>query len=103
MWAQLISARLKPGKDTELPHLIEQLYSIEEPGSGLVRATALRDQNDPSRVYFMIVFDSEDAARAREQDPTRQQALGPARQTMAEIFDGRPEFTDLTVLHEQLP
>jgi quinol monooxygenase YgiN len=103
MWAQLISAHLKPGKDGDLQRLIEQLYSAEQSGSGLVRALALRDQHDPGRVFFMVVFESEDAARAREQDASRQQALGPARQTMAEIFEGPPDFLDLEVVHEQLP
>ena len=102
MWAQLISARLKPGKDSDLQQLIDQLSSLEKPGSGLMRSTAMRDQKDPSRVHFLVVFESEDAARAREQDAGRQEALVPVRQTMSEIFEGPPEFTDLTVVHEQL-
>ena len=34
MWAQLITMRLKPGKETELPKLVEQLRATEQPGSG---------------------------------------------------------------------
>jgi quinol monooxygenase YgiN len=100
MWSQLISARLKPGQEDGLSTLIEQLQASEQPGSGLVRSTVMRDQKDPSRVYFMVVFESEEKARARESDERRQEGLKPARATMAEIFDGAPEFTDLTVVHE---
>ena len=103
MWAQLITTRLKSGHEDDLPRLIEQLQAVEQPGSGLVRSTALQDQNDPSRVYMLVVFESEDAARARENDPQRQERLQDARTTMAEIFDGAPEFIDLTVVAETAP
>ena len=65
MWAQLITTRLKPGREDELPGLFEQLRAAEQPGSGLVRSTAMQDQNDPSRVYMLVVFESEEKARAR--------------------------------------
>ena len=71
MWAQLITTRLKPGREDDLPGLVEQLRAVEQPGSGLVRSTAMRDQNDPSRVYMLVVFESEEAARARERSATR--------------------------------
>ena len=100
MWAQLIITRLKSGSEGDLPRLIEQLQAAEQPGSGLVRATAMQDQNDPSRVYMMVVFESEEKARARENDPRRQEGLIAARATMAEIFDGAPEFVDLIVVDE---
>jgi quinol monooxygenase YgiN len=100
MWAQLITTRLKPGKEDDLPKLFEQLQAVEQPGSGLVRSTAMRDQNDPSRVYMLVVFESEERARAREQDQRRHQGLEAARATMAEIFDGPPEFLDLAVVND---
>ena len=100
MWAQLITMRLKPGKDDELATLIEQLRAAEKPGSGLVRSLSLRDQKDPSRVSFLVVFASEEQARARESDEQRQSSLDPARATMAEIFDGTPEFVDFEVVDE---
>jgi antibiotic biosynthesis monooxygenase (ABM) superfamily enzyme len=103
MWAQLITTRLKPGKEGDLQKLIDQLKSVEQPGSGLVRSTAMRDQKDPSRVYMMVVFDSEERARARENDSARQEGLQAARATMAEIFEGPPEFVDLTVVDEVSP
>ncbi len=103
MWAQLITTRLKPGKEGELPKLVEQLRATEQPGSGLVRSTAMLDQKDPSRVYLMVVFESEAAARARESDPRREAGLQLARATMAEIFDGAPEFVDLNIVGEVTP
>ena len=83
--------------------LLEQLRAVEQPGSGLVRSTAMRDQNDPSRVYMLVVFESEEKARARENDPRRKEALQTARATMAEVFDDNWEFVDLTVVSETSP
>ena len=98
MWAQLVKMRLKPDKDTA--GLDKQLRAAEQPGSGLVRTLVMHDQKDPSQVYALVVFESEEKARAREQDPRRQEALQAARAMMADIFDGPPEFTDLRVADE---
>ena len=103
MWAQLITTRLKPGKEGDLPGLVDQLRASEQSGSGLVRSLAMQDQNDPSRVYMLVVFESEEAARARENDARREEGLQAARATMMEIFDGAPEFVDLTVVGEVSP
>jgi quinol monooxygenase YgiN len=103
MWAQLITTRLKPGSEDGLSRLLDQLRAAEQPDSGLLRSTAMRDQNDPSRVYLLAVFESEDKARARENDPRRQGGLQTARATMAEIFAEPPEFVDLTVVDEMAP
>lgn len=103
MWAQLITTRLKAGHEADLPRLGEALRKIEQPGSGLVRSLAMQDQKDPSRAYLLVVFESEAKARARENDPARQEGLQSARALMAEIFDGAPEFVDLTVVEEFVP
>ena len=97
MWAQLITARLKSGREEDVSKLLAQLRAAEQPGSGLLRSTTMRDQNEPSRLSILVVFESEEKARAREKDERRQVGLTAARATMAEIFDGPPEFTDLTV------
>jgi hypothetical protein len=60
----------------------------------------MQDQNDPKRVYILVVFESEEKARARENDPRRQEGLQTARATMTEIFDGPLEFVDLTIVGE---
>ncbi len=98
MWAQLIKMQLKPGSDTA--ELTKQIRAAEQPGSGLVRSLFMHDQTDPSCIYTLVVFDSEEKARAREQDPRRQEQLQNARQIMADIFDGPPEFKDLIVIDE---
>ncbi len=103
MWAQLITTRLKPGQEDALPKLVEQLRASEQPGSGLVRSTAMQDQNDPGRVFLLAVFENEEKARARESDPRRQEGLKAARETMAEVFEGAPQFVDLTIVDELLP
>lgn len=98
MWAQLITATLKPGREGELEPLYKQIQATEQPGSGLVRSIAMRDQRDPRRVSMLVVFESEAKARARESDPRRQEALQKPRATMAEIFDGPLQFADLEVV-----
>ena len=103
MWAQMITMTLKPGKESELPRLVEELRATEQPGSGLVRSTAMRDDKNPRRISFLVVFESEEQARARESDPRREEGLAAARATMAEIFEGAPEFSDLTVVSEVSP
>jgi quinol monooxygenase YgiN len=100
MWAQLITQRLRPGNEDGLQGVLDRLHATEQLGSGLLRSTAMRDQNNPSRVYMLVVFESEDAARRREQDTRRQEGLAEARKLMAEVFDGPPEFVDLTVLED---
>ena len=87
--------QLKPGKDTAEPD--NQIRAAEQPGSGLVRTLVMHGQKDPSQVSTLVVFDSEEQARAGEQDPRRQEALQAARALMAGIFDGPPQFTGLTV------
>ena len=101
MWAQLIKMRVRPGKEPDLPGLFGQLRAVEQPDSGLLRTTAMQDQNDPSQVYVLVVFENEEKARAREQDPRRQEGLKTMQATRAEFFDGPPQFVDLTVLHDE--
>jgi len=103
MWAQLITMRVKPDKQQELPALFDQLQSAEQPGSGLIRTMAMQDQKDPSRVFVLVVFESEEHARAREADPRRTEMLQGAQATMAMVFEGPPEFVDLTVMRDVEP
>ena len=102
MWAQIIKMRLKPGKDDELVVVMDMLKSAEQLGSGLLRSTTMRDQQDPSLVYTMVVFNSEEIARAREQDPRREQALQAVREMMGQVFEGPPEFINLDVVTESM-
>jgi quinol monooxygenase YgiN len=102
MWAQIIKTRLKPGTDERVAELLEQLRATEQPDSGLLRTTAMRDQKDPSVLYLMVVFENEEQARARETDPRREEGLEAARAIMAEILEGSREFVDLTVIEETI-
>lgn len=100
MWAQIIKMHLKPGQDDELAILVDQLKAAEQTGSGLLRSTTMRDQKDPRSVYTMVVFDREESARAREQDPRREHAMQSVQEMMGKMFDGPPEFIDLDVVTE---
>lgn len=100
MWAQLISMRFKAGKEAALTVMIDQLRAAEQPDSGLVRHIAMQDQNDPSRFLMLALFESEEKARARENDPRREEGLKDMRATMMDSIDGAPEFTNLNVLSE---
>ena len=90
--------RLKPGESTD--EMAKHIRAAEQPGSGLVRSLMMRDQTDPRCVYTLVIFESEEKARAREQDPRRAERLEAARSIMADIFEGPPEFTDLQVIDE---
>lgn len=98
MWAQLMSFRVKPGKDTA--GLREQLQAVEQPDSGLLRTMIMQDQKDPDQFYTLVVFESEEKARARERDPRRQEGLQVLRAMLADRLAGPPEFTDLAVVEE---
>ena len=103
MWAQIIKTQLKAGHDSDFIKLMEHFRTTEKPGSGLVTSYAARDQNDPSSVYMVVVFESEEKARIRESDEERQADLEPARQLMGEIFEGPVEFTNLDIVADFSP
>ena len=100
MWAQLMSVRVKPGKEVDLTDALDQLRAFEQRDSGLLRTTLMRDQRDPTRMYTLVVFESEAHARAREQDPRRAEGLAAVRARLGDILDGPPEFNDLDVVYE---
>lgn len=103
MWAQLIKMRAKPGREQDLGKLHERIQALEEPGSGLIRSTVGWDQKDAQACYVLVVFESEAKARAREQDPARQDAMAAITGDMADVLEGPPEFVDLAVEAEVAP
>lgn len=103
MWAQLMRIRLKDGADAGMEQLFEALRAAEQPDSGLLRTIVLREQHDPGSLWTLVVFESEEKARAREADPRRADGLAAARAIMADVFDGPPSFTDMTVVAEYTP
>jgi quinol monooxygenase YgiN len=100
MWAQLQKVSTKPGREAELLDVFEQLRAIEQADSGLLRTTVMRSQADPAVMYVLVVFESEEKARAREQDPRREEGLKRIRAAMGDVLDGPPEFFDLDVLRD---
>lgn len=98
MWAQLITMKLAEGSEGELEGVLKGIEAAEQPGSGLLHSFALTEQADPRQVHVLVVFESEEQARARENDPARQETLAPIREKMAEIFEGPPGFADLDVV-----
>jgi quinol monooxygenase YgiN len=104
MWAQLTKMRLKTEKEQDISGLfkqhLEEIQAYEQADSGLLRTMAMQDQNDPSQFYVLIVFESEEKARAREQDPRRQEGQKSAQAGWAEIIDGPVEFVDLSVVQD---
>jgi len=95
-----MKVRSKPERDSELQGLFEQLQAVEQPESGLVRTTVMRSQHDAEVVYVLVVFESEEKARAREQNPRRQEGMKALQASMAQVMDGPPEFIDLAVLRD---
>ena len=100
MWAQLITCRVKPGNEAKVKAMIDHLIATEQPESGLLQELALSDQRDPTSVYVLALFESEEKARAREHDPRREQAQAGLTAMMAEVLAGPPAFVDLEVLTE---
>jgi quinol monooxygenase YgiN len=100
MWAQLQKVVTKPDREAELLDVFEQLQAIEQPESGLLRTLVMRSQTDPSLVYVLVLFESEEKARAREHDPRRVEGLERIRAALGDILDGPPEFFDLAVVRD---
>jgi heme-degrading monooxygenase HmoA len=98
MWAQMQRVRTYPERGAELLRVFEQLRAIEQKDSGLLQTLVLRSQTDPTEVFVVVVFESEEKARAREADPRRQELLQRIRGALGEVLTGPPEFFDCNVL-----
>lgn len=103
MWAQLSSVRVKEGKGDVVGKAMEHLRTFEQPESGLLRTIVMQDEKDPGRMFVLVVFESEEKARAREADPRRQEGIHALRTSLAEVFEGAPEYTDLNVIADLVP
>ena len=101
MWAQLQKVSTKPETEAELLDVFEQLRAIEQADSGLLKTMIMRSQADPTLMFALVVFESEEKAREREQDPRRQQGLESIRAALGDVLDGPPEFFDLDVLRDE--
>ena len=101
MWVQLIKARVKPG--TDLSALTDVLKAAEQPGSGLVREMFMHDQSDPSSVYVLAIFENEEMAREREEDPRRAEGRQAIQAFLAHALAAPPEFIALNVTTDWVP
>jgi heme-degrading monooxygenase HmoA len=98
MWAQVQRVSTSPEKEAQVLEVFEQLRAIEQEDSGLLQTLVMRSQKDPAEVFVVVVFESEEKARARDKDPRRQEALERIRGAMGEVLNGPPEFFDCDVL-----
>ena len=103
MWAQLNAVRVKEGMLDVVVKAMELLRDFEQPDSGLLRTIVMQDQKDPARLLVMVLFESEEKARAREADPRRQEGVQALRASLAEVLEAAPEFTDLSVIADLVP
>jgi heme-degrading monooxygenase HmoA len=87
-----------PEREAEVLEIFEQLRAIEQEDSGLLQTLVMRNQEDPTEVVVVVVFESEEKARAREQDPRRAEPLQRVRAAMGDVVNGPPEFVDCDVL-----
>lgn len=98
MWAQIQRVSTNPESEAAVLEVFEQLRAIEQEDSGLLQTLVMRSQKDPTDVFAVVVFESEEKARAREVDPRRQQPLQRIREAMGNVLNGPPEFFDCDVL-----
>lgn len=93
MWAQIIKARLKPGAEEEMDRMMKEFEGANSP---IAHSIMLQNQNDQGEYYSIVLFKSEEAARANENTPEQQDRI---RRVQA-LYDGQPEFVDCAVIYE---
>lgn len=98
MWAQVQQVSSDPDREAQLLEVFEQLGAIEQEDSGLVQTLVMRSQADPTEVFVVVVFESEEKARTRDKDPRRQEPLGRIRASMGDVLNRPPEFFDCNVV-----
>lgn len=54
-------------------------------------------------MLVLVVFESEEKARARENDPRRQEGVQALRTSLAEALEASPDYTDLAVVADLVP
>ena len=63
----------------------------------------MHDQKDSTQAYVLVVFESEEHARARLFNGAPQEAMKSVQAAMGAVFGAPPEFVDLTVLADVRP
>jgi heme-degrading monooxygenase HmoA len=98
MWAQLIKARIRPGKEEEARNIVQEFES--ELGGATPpwqQITVCQNQRDPSEVYTLVVFESEEKARENERSPEQDRRY----RRLTEVYEGQPEFVDMNVVFQR--
>lgn len=98
MWAQMQRVSTNPDKEAQMLEIFEQLRAIEQEDSGLLQTLVMRSQADPTDVFVLVVFESEEKARMRDKDPRRQESLQRIRASMGDVLNEPPEFFDCNVV-----
>lgn len=94
MWAQIVKVRLKAGVERERDEIREEMKSRISRRPGLVRSVWMQNQADPQEYYTLIIFESEEQARAGESELE----ADPIFQRMRSLGEGMPEYVNLDVL-----
>jgi len=98
----MIATRFKEGHEGDWSRLIEQLRASEQRFGTCALDGDAGPAGSDQGAHVRRLRQRRSGACAGN-DPRRQEGLQAARATMAEIFDGAPEFVDLTVVDEFTP
>ena len=98
MWAQLIKMRAKEGATEQLLEINRQWEEQVGRGtdSGWMRSLFFHTAENPSEWYELVLFESEEKARANERNQKHLDLLGQ----LMSLIDGQPEYVDLTPIQE---
>ena len=98
MWAQLVKMHSKDGSEGALENLERQWEESvgRATDSGWMRTMAFTSTENPRDAYLLVMFESEEKARANENSPQHQEFLSK----MMDAVDGTPEYVDLTPIYE---
>lgn len=99
MWAQLIKATIKPGREDEVRQIYDEYDRQIDAGTGWVRSLSLVNRNNPREMYGLVMFESED--KAREYEQSGQQSEMTTR--LGDCMDGPPDFIDFDDVVEYTP
>jgi antibiotic biosynthesis monooxygenase (ABM) superfamily enzyme len=98
MWAQLFKMRVPAGNEDKLLEINNQWEAQVGRGtdSGWLRSLIFRATANPNEWYEVVLFESEEKARANERSQKHQVILAQ----MTPLMDGDPEYVDLTPVQE---
>jgi heme-degrading monooxygenase HmoA len=85
---------MRQGVEQEMAEIGDAMRSRIGERPGLVRSLWMQNQEDPQEYYTVIVFESEEQARAGE----RELEQDPLFQRVRSLGEGTPEFVNLNVI-----